>query len=88
MSDDDDALIDYGSAPEIYADGIGDATFIGDNARLTFFSRRKINGELRRYVVAEIVQPVATLPPGLADYLRAKFSAAGSGEQEAPRVVN
>lgn len=83
QDDEDAALWDMGGVPEFYADGLGDVTFMSDNARLVFFAWRKVNGVMRRCIAAEIVRPVPTLTLGVAEKWRAKF-----GGKEVPRVVN
>lgn len=77
-----DALLDTGGHPEVFADGLGDVQFVGANARLVLFAWRKMGGVYRRCVVAEMIRPLATLPPGLVELWRGVFA------ETVERVVN
>ena len=61
MSDDVDELVDMGGYPEIYADGVGDCHIVGGVAKMMLFSWHRIDGVLRKCIVASIVRPVSSL---------------------------
>jgi hypothetical protein len=54
-----DDLVDLGDYPEIYADGLGEAQFLGANARLVLFTWHKMDGVFRRKIAATVVRPVS-----------------------------
>jgi len=54
-------LFEFGSYPEIYADGIGDIQVLGGNARLVYFTWQRIDGVFRRSIVATMIRHVSSL---------------------------
>lgn len=58
--EDANTLVDLGTHPEIYADGIGDLVIVEPNAQVLFFRWRKLDGILRRCIVAELIRPLAS----------------------------
>jgi hypothetical protein len=54
-------LMELGTYPEIYADGIGDVQNLGSTIRKLFFTWQKIDGIYQRIVVVSIIRPITTL---------------------------
>jgi hypothetical protein len=67
-----DDLVDLGDYPEIYADGLGEAQFLGANARLVLFTWHKMDGVFRRKIAATVVRPVSGLGADTEMILAAK----------------
>ena len=77
-------LIDFGNAPEIYADDIGNAEAIGSTFRTIYCAWKRMPGSqiFSRVVVATIVRPMTSFTRGkVADFLAQQNNAKAMFDQ-------
>jgi hypothetical protein len=75
---DQDALLDFGTSPEVYSDGL-DREDNGVTTRLVWYARRKIDGRSRRVVALTVVVPTSELR-ALASALCSPVKVANDGD--------
>lgn len=66
-------VLDYGDYPAIDADGIADFYIVKDRATFVMFRWVKVDGTIRRKIVAAVTQPLDTITPSGRAALERRF---------------